>query len=184
MFRRAVQQEMMNPHTMLNYIGSIDHVCDQVIHKIDTTQDSRGFVDDINTLCNHYVFETVAIMLIGIPTEILSGKKEGVDLFNNSVNIINAFKKYIIGPSIYHKLTGTYQKMLRLMTDFNAKCQTQIHEAIAKHEQDGSLEGTVLGALIKKHGADSNIPVMMAVDSMNAGGESTGKCVLFTFIPT
>ena len=46
----------------------------------------------------------------------------------------------------------------------------------AKHEVDGSLDGTILGKLINKCGKDSNVPAIMALDAIGAGiGEQVEK---------
>ena len=47
--------------------------------------------------------------------------------------------------------------------------------ALEKDRIDGSLEGTVLERLLKRNGRDSNVPIVMAVDSMVAGVDTTGN---------
>ena len=54
------------------------------------------------------------------------------------------------------------------------KAKNNISQAIAKHEKDGSLEGTLLLKLIKKCGPESQLPMVMAIDAMVAGVDTTG----------
>ena len=54
---------------------------------------------------------------------------------------------------------------------------SQVLEAIEADRLDGSLEGTVLGKMLAKHGEQSIIPMLVAMDALNAGIETTGNQV-------
>lgn len=178
-FRRAVQQDMMRPRSALYYIEHLNHTADLLCDKLWESMDENGDTSNTNLILQKFALEASGIMFIGSHLEVLSGKGEGKRLMDAVTVLISKLQLLLNLPMWILKVKGEHKALVECMTTIYEICSEKIQEAMERDKIDGSLEGTVLGRLFDRCGKDSPIPIIMAVDALAAGIDTTAHTASF-----
>merc|ERR1719495_195754 len=130
---------------------------------------------------NEYALEAVGIMFIGTRLGMLKGSDQGKQLMDAVKRSFDLFGYTIIIPHHLLKYLPVYKEIVELQMIIIKICKGYIMKAIEKDKVDGSLNGTILGKLIDRCGDESHIPIVMAVDSLAAGIDTTANSSTILF---
>lgn len=83
--------------------------------------------------------------------------------------------------SPYHivKWMPFYNKFVNASTETAELISKHIEKARDKIDVEDVTDESVLAKLVRKHGKDSKVPVVMAIDAIGAGVETTGNTAIF-----
>jgi len=174
-FRQAVQQDLMRPASALFYIDELSDVMDEVIAKFEERLNAKREISGLQSIMNEFALEAVGIMFIGTKLGVLQGTEEGQRMIKSAQRVFELFIMLLAIPQIILPYTSVWKESVehsRIMAKIVIK---NVSAAIEKDKQDGSLAGTVLEKLIAKCGKDSDVPVIMSMDALGAGIETTGN---------
>ena len=123
--------------------------------------------------------EASGIVFIGTKLGVLQGSEDGAKL----MNAVNAFMAQLYPTTILPipllKVSGIYSIVAKNMSLIFQICNDKVMAAIEKDKKDGSLEGTVLAKLIRRCEPESQLPIVMAVDALTAGIDTTAHTATF-----
>jgi len=174
-FRSKVQQDMMRPKSALFYIDDLTSIVDEVIEKLENNMNNTREISDLNTTLNQFGLEAIGVMFIGARLGVLQGTEEGSLMLKTAERFFQLFQTFAMFPPNFAKYVPQYWEFVECQRVFIKICSKHIAEAREKDKLDGSLEGTILGKMIKSCGEDSDIPTVMAVDALTAGIDTTGN---------
>jgi len=177
--RKAVQQDLMRPKSALYYVDELNDTTDEFLQKIVETLDEKGETSDLNHHLQEYALEASGIMFIGTKLGVLKGSPEGSELMKAVSEFISKLNHLFNLPVWALRLTGLYSNICNNMSIMFRICNDRAMEAIKNDATDGSLEGTVLGNLMKRCEPGSQLPIIMSVDAMSAGIDTTAHTATF-----
>jgi len=184
--RRLVQQDMMRLKSAMFYINSIEEISAQFCDVIEDMKDPKNNeIEDIAESCYRWALEsTTSIFLntrLGCLEEIPS--KDGESLIKCSKVMLGSDSyKLVTGPPIWkHIPVPYYTRFDNASRELMDICGKHIHKAkegfVKNHQM--KKDKSVLEKLIEKSKGNDDIPVVMAVDAMLAGIDTTGNAAIF-----
>ena len=169
----------MRPKSALFYINDMSDLMEEVNAKIETCLNANGEISGLQSIMHEFALEAVGIMFIGTKLGVLKGTEEGKQMITS----VGRFFKHALDinatPRAVLKYSTAWKECSADLRTITEICKKNIATAIERHKTDGSLAGTVIEKLIKKCGVDSDIPVVMAIDALFAGIETTGNQGVF-----
>ena len=85
---------------------------------------------------------------------------------------------YMMPSHICHWLPF-YKKAVKASTETAALISKHIEHARENIDIEDESDESVLSKLVRKHGKDSKIPIVMAMDAIGAGIDTTGNTAIF-----
>ena len=149
--RSLVQQDMMRPKSALFYIDDMSSLMDEFIQKLDGKLDQQNKVDDITTLCYEFALDAIGVMFIGAKLEVMQGSDYGKALIKKVQRMFELFLDAGAYPPKVAKYFPKFKEFVHVTEDIYLLSKAKIDEAKAKHELDGSLDGTVLNKIIQRY---------------------------------
>ena len=173
--RKAVQQDLMRPKSALFYIKELNETTEELCAKVVANLDANSETTDLNATLQRFALEGLGIMFIGTRLGCMNDNPDSLKFISVVDNFIKNILLIIMLPVWMLKVSGIYRQTLNDLTDIYEFCNETIKQAVAKHDKDGSLEGTVLLKMIDKCGRDSQLPTVMALDAFSAGIDTTAN---------
>jgi hypothetical protein len=159
--------------TALFYIGQLATLMDEVNTRISGSLDKTQRVSNLNRIMQEYVLESIGIMFLGVRLGVLQGSPIGHQMFQACNAHFEVFFQTTLLPRRLARLTPMYWRLVAAWQTIMAVCRGRAAEAAAGMARGGSeaarLEATVLGLLIQKCGAESQMPAVVAADAFIAG---------------
>ncbi len=188
--RSKVQQDLMRPKSALFYVDGLQEVAQDFVIFIREKRDlgNGGTMNDF--LPDIYKFTLEAITLVALDSrvgclepemdpEIAKVFSATKVLFENFAPLLIDFPWWKYVPPRWHRRYRETEDGFEVLLNFGQK---KVAEAIAKMEKkrdDLGGEVSVLEKLIIRNGEDSGIPIVMALDMMLAGIDTTGNTLGF-----
>ena len=174
--RSLVQQDMMRPKSATYYTGEMEEIAGEVVTNIEAGLAADGSFD-INTICQQYALETVAYIFLGSRLGTLApGESDGKRMIELQDESGPISQKLIFLPQWLLPYLPVYKKFIGLVHENMDICERHLSKAIANLTEDSE---TVLAKLVARCGKDSAIPLIMAIDSITAGIDTTGSTAAF-----
>ena len=192
--RSLVQQDMMRPSAALYYLEGTERVTEELMDRLRRERDERGEVKKVDVLLEYWTLESIAKIFLEarlgclddpMPTDAAS--------FIKRLGVQNRFLTYpimVILSRVLH-LPRRYWWLLpgmKAAIDNNQEL-LQDHDKIVegarerqrRRAQEEVVEGSssILAKLFDKCGVNSQIPVVMAMDTLLAGVDTTSSSCLF-----
>jgi len=174
-FRQRIQQDMMRPKSALFYMEDLSEIMDEVIAKLLSSVDENQEVCNMRRTFMQFGLEAICKMFIGSNLGVIQENEDGKKLIDTTTRFFVLFSILITVPPSILTFTPQYKEFVECQRVLYNICKKHMDLALEKDRIDGSLEGTVLERLLKRNGRDSNVPIVMAVDSMVAGVDTTGN---------
>ena len=184
--RSLVQQDMMRPKSAMFYIDSIENISEQLNDVIETLVDAKSReVDDITEACYRWALESITSIFLNSRLGCLdkTPSEDGVALIQCSKVILGSdMYKLATRPPIWKYFPVPYytrfDNAARKVTEICSKYVMKAKEGISM-ETKKTEDMSVLEKLIKASEDNDDIPVVMAVDAMIAGIDTTGNAATF-----
>jgi len=172
-FRQMVQQDLMRPRSALVYIKNIEEIALQFNRVLASNRDHCGKAN-IGGLTQQYALEAVYSIFMGKNIGALQQSERSRMLLENvEVIVVNLLLLSFIPPHLarwlpfYRKIVVAFNKVTKPLSE-------TIKESIENINIDDESNETVLAKLVRKCGKGSQIPLIMAMDAILAGIDTTG----------
>jgi len=171
--RTLVQQDMMRPKSAMYYTKEMDEIAREVVDIIERDSDSDQCYE-INKICQQYALETVAYIFLGSRLGTLSGQGDGRRMIEISEEAGPISQDLMFVPSWSLKFLPKYKTFVRLSIENFDICEKHLTKAIETADSE-----TIIAKLVARCGKDSPIPLIMGLDSIFAGIDTTGSTAAF-----
>lgn len=195
--RSKVQQDLMRPKSAMYFVDKLQVVSDDFVKyiKVARSEKDNSLGDDV--LPHIYRFALESISLIALDTRIGCLEKEMDSelnkVFNGIAFFVDAFPELLTRIPTWKFFNPRWNKLFRdtednfsLALDYtksridDAKKRIEDHNRTKSDDEDPDKnEVSVLEKLILRNGNNSLVPVVMAVDMMFAGIDTTGNTTAF-----
>lgn len=173
--RSLVQQDMMRPKSALYYTKEMEEISQEVADIIERDMDSDNCYE-INAICQKYALETVAYIFLGSKLGTLAGEGDGTRMVEIQDESGPLAQKMMFLPSWILPYLPFYKKFIKIMNENIDICERHLSKAVANLTEDSE---TMIAKLYAACGKDSAIPLIMAMDSITAGIDTTGSTAAF-----
>jgi len=186
--RSIVQQDMLRPKSAMFYIESIEQISQELVDLIVRNKDMDGEIDNITDDLYRWSLETITSIFLDAK---MGSLDENLPVDSDANKLVNAVN-IVLGKDANEMSTGipiwkyvrtpSYSRFDKASDEIYHISKKYIDEAISKFQeseqkQDDDL--SILEKLIRKCGAHSQIPLVMAQDAMAAGIDTTGNTAAF-----
>eukprot|EP00092_Neocalanus_flemingeri_P074965 GFUD01092793.1.p1 GENE.GFUD01092793.1~~GFUD01092793.1.p1 ORF type:complete len:516 (-),score=135.05 GFUD01092793.1:110-1531(-) len=173
--RHKVQQDMMRPKSALYYLSEMEDIAIELAEKIEDVKDKDGILDP-TALVLEYALEAVGCVFMGARLGALKGAGDGKRLIENQTKSMAIALDLFFIPTSIAPYIPTYKKFIEYQGEAFDICKKHVDEAIAKLKDD---DDTVIAKLVRKCGKDSAIPLIMGIDALQVGIDTTGSSAAF-----
>jgi len=183
-FRSQVQQDMMRPKSAFFYINILEDISSELIQILSNKRDDNQEVDDILKYAHRWGLESIgAIFLdarLGCLDENQPEDSDGKRMIQaSSVLMGQDALKMMQMPLWRYYPFAFYKRYDEAATTMYNISKTHIEVAMKKIKQEEGMrmdeETSVLAKLMRRCGTQSQIPLVMAMDAMFAGIDTTGN---------
>lgn len=173
--RKLVQQDMMRPKSAVFYAEQMDKIGNEVVHKVGANLDADGCYE-VNRICQEFALESLAYVVLGSKLGTLDGSEDGVRLISLANQLGPIYQTLFFCPMWSLKFLPLYYRFVRDFCEFYDICENYLDTAMKNLEDDSR---TLLSKFVGSCGKYSKIPLIMGIDSLFAGIETTGGTAAF-----
>jgi len=167
---------MMRPKSALHYIEELEKIAMELTEKLSVEADQDGNIC-IESYVKEFALEATGAIFLGSRLGVMKGSKTGktmiqqVDIFSK-----NSLPLFIFPPSVskwmrfYNEIKIAQEGILTI----TAEKITNAKEKLCETSNE-----SVLMKLVRKYGKDSEVPVVMALDAITGGIDTTGNTGIF-----
>ena len=173
--RHKVQQDMMRPKSALYYISEMEEIALELTDKIQKSKAADKMLDPFD-LVQEYALEAVGCVFMGARLGALKGVGDGKQLIENQTKSMAIAIDLVFLPKSIAPYLPVYKKVVGYQGEVFDICKKHVDEAIAKVKDS---DDTVIAKLVRKCGKDSAIPLIMGIDALQVGIDTTGSSAAF-----
>eukprot|EP00092_Neocalanus_flemingeri_P107293 GFUD01137705.1.p1 GENE.GFUD01137705.1~~GFUD01137705.1.p1 ORF type:complete len:508 (-),score=128.83 GFUD01137705.1:562-2085(-) len=173
--RHKVQQDMMRPKSALYYLSEMEEIAIELADKIQEVKGNDGMLDPY-ALVQEYALEAVGCVFMGARLGALKGVGDGKQLIEILTKSMALTMDLIFLPKLLAPFLPSYKKFVKYQEEAFDICKKHVDEAIAKVKD---TDDTVIAKLVRKCGKDSAIPLIMGIDALQVGIDTTGTSAAF-----
>eukprot|EP00092_Neocalanus_flemingeri_P104678 GFUD01134110.1.p1 GENE.GFUD01134110.1~~GFUD01134110.1.p1 ORF type:complete len:474 (-),score=122.38 GFUD01134110.1:111-1532(-) len=173
--RHKVQQDMMRPKSALYYLSEMEEIAIELADKIQEVKGNDGMLDPY-ALVQEYALEAVGCVFMGARLGALKGAGDGKQLIEILTKSMALTMDLIFLPKLLAPFLPSYKKFVKYQEEAFDICKKHVDEAIAKVKD---TDDTVIAKLVRKCGKDSAIPLIMGIDALQVGIDTTGTSAAF-----
>jgi cytochrome P450 family 12 len=176
---------MMRPKSAMMYIGKIEDITMELLDKIDREKDAQGEVSDLTPLLYPWALESIASIFLNTRLGCLADppSEDGAKLIAASDSVLGKdMFRLVIRPPLWKYLpVPAFRRFDAACMEILRIADMYVQRAAAELQQSPGLDGekSVLEKLIASNGGKLDIPVIMAIDAMMAGIDTTGNTAAF-----
>jgi len=173
--RTKVQQDMMRPKSALYYINEMEDIAVELADKIQNIKDKDGMLNPSDVV-HQYALEAVGCVFMGTRLGALKEIGDGKELIENQQKSMELGMTLFLTPTWIAPYLPVYKKFVGYVAEAFDICKKHVDVAISKVKDD---DDTVIAKLVRKCGKDSPIPVIMGIDALQVGIDTTGTTASF-----
>jgi len=160
----------MRPKSALYYIADMEDIALELVEKIVKDRGEDGVLD-VHRVVQEYALEAVGCIFMGVRLGTLRGSKEGQRLIEIQEQALPLLMELFFMPPAIVDYLPSFKKLIKLQEESFDINKKHVDAAIDKiTDQDDSL----LAKLVKKCGKESGIPLIMGIDALQVGIDTTG----------
>merc|ERR1711915_399856 len=115
---------------------------------------------------------------MGIAIESTDKLKSLQDSENMGIFMKHGLPMFLLSPSRV-EWYPFYRKTVKASTDVIVAASRLVEKAIDNIDIEDITDESILAKLVRKHGKDSKVPLLMAIDAIGAGIDTTGNQASF-----
>ena len=191
--RSKVQQDLMRLKSAMYYIDDLQEVGQDFVNYIRAIRNPEDFtVQDILLESHRWAFESITLVALDTRLGCLKVNLDPVlkDVFDRTERVLGSFPRVLTSLPTWKFLPPRTSKVFReteddftIILDYaKAKVEAAAEKIKQKNmnEQDADKDDiSVLEKMILRNGADSTVPLVMAIDMVFAGIDTTGNSLSF-----
>lgn len=167
---------MMRPKSAMYYTKDMEDIANEAVGVISKSVDSDGCMD-INKLCQQFALEAVSYVFLGSRLGTLQGEPDGMRMIEITDEQGPLNQQIVFMPKWSLKpWNPIFKRVIVLVEEFMDICEKHLNKALANLTEDSE---TMIAKLVKTCGKDSGIPLVMGMDSIMAGIDTTGSTASF-----
>merc|ERR1719186_1561382 len=161
----------MRPKSALYYIPEMEEIAGELVKKINMVKDKVDLLDPSEVL-HEYAAEAVGSVFMGARLGALQGMEDGRRLIKNQEQAMLEYMKIFLFPPYLAPYHPAYWKFVALCDVNFDICKKYVDQAIARGTH---TDESVMAKLVRKCGKDSPIPLIMVIDALQVGIDTTGS---------
>ena len=170
--RSLTQQDMMRPKSASYYTKEMEDIAKDAVEFIGKTIDSEGCMN-VNKLCQQFALETVAYIFLGSRLGTLHGEPDGLRMIEIADESGPLNQQVVFMPKwSLNKWNPLFKRVCDLTEETIDICEKHLNKALVNLTEDSE---TMIAKLVRSCGKDSGIPLIMSMDSIIAGIDTTGE---------
>jgi len=173
--RHTVQQDMMRPKSALYYLPEMEDIAIELADKIQEKKNKNGMLNP-STLLQQFALEAVGCVFMGARLGALQGVGDGKTIIEKQEQGAAILLKLFFMPLSIAPYLPMYKTYIGFQTEMFDISKKHVDAAIANIKD---TDDTVIAKLVRKCGKDSQIPLIMGIDALQAGIETTGTTAIF-----
>ena len=187
-FRSKVQQDMMRPKSAMFYLRSLEEISVDLCNSVSLKRNANLEIDDINKYLHYWSLECMGAVFLDARLGCLNENQSE----NSDANVMIKASGVVMGPDGFMMFQfpfwkyypfAFYKRFDKASEDIYNISKKYINEAIHKINESAEIQDdakkSVLTKLIEKCGKGSQIPIVMAMDALFAGIDTTGMVIIF-----
>jgi len=131
---------------------------------------------EINELCRQFALESIAYVLLGSRLNTFDEKSDGRRIIEIADGVADFSQTMMFVPFGILKRLPQFNKFKRLNYENMDICSKHLNNSLATMSEDSE---SLLSKMVARCGKDSAIPLIMGIDSMFAGIDTTGSTAVF-----
>ena len=169
---------MMRPKSALYYTKDIETIAIEFTDKLKSLQDSENRVK-VGRACQEYALDSISCIFLGEKIGALSETTVANNLIENmGIFMKHGLPMFLLSPSRV-EWYPFYRKTVKASTDVIVAASRLVEKAIDNIDIEDITDESILAKLVRKHGKDSKVPLIMAIDAIGAGIDTTGNQASF-----
>lgn len=160
---------------MLYYISEMEDIAVELADKIREVKDKDDMLEPSACL-QEYALEAVGCVFMGTRLGALKGVGDGKRLIDNQAKSLELAMTLFFTPISIAPYLPIYKKFVGYAGEAFDICKKHVDEAISKVKD---TDDTVIAKLVTKCGKDSAIPLIMGIDALAVGIDTTGSSAAF-----
>ena len=173
--RHQVQQDMMRPKSAFYYISDMEDIAIELADKIQEVKGKEGILEP-STLLQEYALEAVGCVFMGTRLGALKGLPDGKRLIEISALTGPLLMDLLFMSTSIAPYLPNFKKFVKYQGESFDICKKHVDETIAKVKD---TDDTIIAKLVRKCGKDSAIPLIMGIDALQVGIDTTGSSAAF-----
>ena len=153
----------------------MDNIAVELVEKIETMKGKDGMLDP-SAVLYEYALESVGCVFMGARLGTLKGEGDGKELIDIQKKSVELWMTVFLTPNWIAPYLPVYRRLVRYTTQAFDICKKHVDNAIAEVKDD---DDTVIAKLVRKCGKDSPIPLIMGIDALQVGIDTTGTSSSF-----
>merc|ERR1719431_806968 len=170
-----VQQDMMRPKSALYYTSDLEQIATELTEKIVEMKDKDDMLDPYQHL-QEYALEAVGCIFMGTKLGAIQGKDDGKKLIEIQTKLLDLMNTLFLYPTFI----APYVPVCKTFVKYNAEsfdiCKKYVDAAITRVDD---ADDTVIAKLVRRCGKESPIPLIMGIDALQVGIDTTGSTAAF-----
>ena len=175
---------MMRPKSAFYYIEELEDIAQELAEKIGTERGPDGDgIKDIHPMLQAYALEAVGCIFLDSRLGAIKGEGDGRRLIELADEILPIFMKgifmklFIIPPALF-KFLPIFKHFIKLQSEMFDTCKKHVDAAL---ERVTDTDDSVIAKLVRTCGKDSPIPLIMGIDALQVGIDTTGTTATCLF---
>ena len=166
----------MRPKSASYYTREMEDIAKDAVEFIGKTVDSEGCMN-VNKLCQQFALETVAYIFLGSRLGTLHGEPDGLRMIEIADESGPLNQQIVFMPKwSLNQWNPLFKRVCDLTEETIDICEKHLNKALANLTEDSE---TMIAKLVRSCGKDSGIPLIMSMDSIIAGIDTTGSTASF-----
>merc|ERR1712106_906431 len=174
--RHKVQQDMMRPKSALYYLEEMEDIAVELAEKINILKDVDGMLEPSSVL-HEFALEAVGSVFMGARLGALKGVGDGKKLIEIQSRTMELMMTLFFTPTWIAPYLPIYKKFIGYQCEAFDICKKHVDKAIAEIKDTDN--DTVIAKLVRSCGKDSPIPLIMGIDALQVGIDTTGSTASF-----
>lgn len=183
--RGAVQQDMMRVKSAMHYIKDIEAIALEAIEVLEGTREPETSTVVINDLLKRWAFESISAIFLhsrmGVLREDGDSNAEGRKIIECADAIFDTWGNLVYNPLWRYipNFVPSYRKFNKaheIMMDITKR---KVRIAMDKLNLEDEKDQSIIAKLARKNGKESEVIIMMAMDALFAGVDTTSNTAAF-----
>ncbi|XP_053964586.1 probable cytochrome P450 12b2, mitochondrial [Anastrepha ludens] len=179
--RQKINPIMMKMQSMREELPEIDCIAKELVDKIDVMRDPKTgmLTTDLVKELRMWSFESVCYVALNSRLHLVSGKADAdaLRMSDTMAEFLQSTYEHDIAPSIWiYYQTPSFKRLMRMHDDLTEITRKFVDTALERIEAEGNKEAS--GVFEKLLRVDKNIAVVMAIDMMFGGLDTTSSTVI------
>jgi len=173
--RNLLNKNMMRPKSALYYTEEMDEIAANAVKIINKNLNNEN-IYEVNELCRRFALESIAYILLGSRLDTFNENSDRRRLIEIADETLGFIQTMLFVPFWLLNILPQYKKFCSLTEENIDICSKHLNNSLSTMSGDSE---SLLSKMVARCGKDSAIPLIMGIDSISAGIDTTGAAASF-----